>query len=224
MWWHLDFNPAGDGKTNCLSFVNLILSSSGFFLISEWALWNEKSLIHYPPVLSILLTKMIQKVPNAELKSAFFPGYLPPLTPLGILHVGGVLRLRFRELLLRTSPTQSPLSEAQRCWMVGWEPGLSGPDEGAWHRAWNSVRVLRLLVDCAISTVGTGYWSIAIKSGCMDFCFKRPNVLGPLNLCSCGDQATMANRHPHVMSPAVRHLKTGWQVEALQREKREKTL
>lgn len=98
------------------------------------------------------------KGPKCRAKISLFP-WLPatPHSPGNPARRRPVLRLRFRELLLRTSPTQSPLSEAQRCWMVGWEPGLSGPDEGAWHRAWNSVRVLRLLVDCAISTVGTGY-------------------------------------------------------------------
>lgn len=81
--------------------------------------------------------------------------------------------------------------------MAGWGPGLSGKAEGAWHRARGSESVVRLLVDCAVSTLGTGYRPIATKSSGTDFYFESPNFLKPsLNLCLRGDPANVANRNP----------------------------
>lgn len=62
-----------------------------------------------------------------------------------------------------------------------------------------------------------------IKSSCTNFLFfsLRSRVLREVNLSLCDDQAQTANTNPHVMSPALCCLKTGWQVEGvLYKEKR----
>lgn len=95
-------------------------------------------------------------------------------------------------------------------------------DEGAWPRAPNSISVVCHLVDCAVSSLGPDTDQLQSKAVVPISILKICNFWRALTLCLCGDQANTANRNPHIMSPALQHWKSGWQLRALQRLKRTK--
>lgn len=60
------------------------------------------------------------------------------------------------------------------------------------------------------------------QNQCTRLYFKRSSFLKALSLCLCRDPAKQQTENPHVTSLGLQHLKTGWQVGALQGEKRGK--
>lgn len=139
------------GCAICLRFLNLVLSSSGFVLISEWALLNGMSFIHYPPPVSPAF-KYDSRGPKSRAKISLSSFPPPTNSPRNRQHLRGQCESwDFRNCFWGPNThIQSPLSEAQRHGLVG---GRLGSQQGWGSRAWSSncMNGGYLLVDCAVS-------------------------------------------------------------------------